>query len=583
MGGRVCDPEEVLNEKSLDVEGIEEVDVEGGVWCSDPNCTDGFNATDSRLDHRATPLVKTRVDYAAKGYSALVIALALGAARLVAVLLNETNPKWSKPTEYENLLEVRTRAASMYLHETLTPPITRGRSGYEQSRRYRETAGAVSRAATESPLDNNTCEDKANFDEAEDKITLSNETRPRLRPQGGVPTPLVTCTCPPTAPSRTTSKVLPTRSILSPATELYLILAIYTLLVLTSILGSEFVMLYTQSPVLRGGLEFSAKVLGQVLTIRGILKLTFNLFGYPWMVRRTGLLNCLRIGIVAIGSVSVLGLGWFVPWSVENENMILSVNADKEHAAQTKRPPVGMTAVLLCLSLISVGDVLGYISVLVLFGKSADRLKSGGKTMNTEGPNQQQGGSGVLWSVAQVSANVMRLTGPVLAGLLWSLTDKSPSVSASDVQRVGQSATGGASVGSTQSTFSVPHEASVEKIEFQESHGHFWAVATKIFRGSTSVFYLVGAICIVNFVASQFLYLSTPSSSTKAEGAVSPASQQHQHEPAPQAQDYFLQPEYSSGAGQSSQQQQQFQQPQQSQLEAGHVTCPIHRILHSSA
>lgn len=32
------------------------------------------------------------------------------------------------------------------------------------------------------------------------------------------------------------------------------------------------------------------------------------------------------------------------------------------------------------------------------------------------GPGAQQGGSGVLWSVAQVSGNVMRLTGPVLAG-----------------------------------------------------------------------------------------------------------------------------------------------------------------------
>jgi len=183
--------------------------------------------------------------------------------------------------------------------------------------------------------------------------------------------PSATCTCLPTAPSRATSKVLPTRSILSPGTELYLILTIYTLLVLTSILGSEFVMLYTQSPVQRGGLEFSAKVLGQVLTMRGILKLIFNLFGYPWMVKRVGLLNCLRFGIIAIGSVSVLGLGWFVPWSVENENMALLANAGEERTTQARgggseRPPVGMTAILLCLSLISVGDVLGYISVLVL-------------------------------------------------------------------------------------------------------------------------------------------------------------------------------------------------------------------------
>lgn len=163
--------------------------------------------------------------------------------------------------------------------------------------------------------------------------------------------------------------------------------------------------------------------------------------------------------------------------------------------------------------------------------------------------------------------------------LLWSLTDKSPSVSVSDIQRMGPSAVGGTGLQSAQSTLSAPANTIGETIDFQESHGHFWAVAAKILRGSTSVFYLVGAICIVNSVASQFLYLSTPSSSSsKAEGAGSPESQQqeiHQHEPGPQAQDYFLQPGYSSGAGQSSLQQ-QFQQPQQSQLEAGHGACPVH-------
>ena len=136
-------------------------------------------------------------------------------------------------------------------------------------------------------------------------------------------------------------------------------------------------------------------------------------------------------------------------------------------------------------------------------------------------------------------------------------------------------------MGSTQSTFSAPTGSIAEKIDFQESHGQFWAVAAKIFRGSTSVFYLVGAICIVNFVASQFLYLSTPSSSHKVEETGPPESQQHhQHEPAPQAQDYFLQPGYSSGVSQSSQQQQQFQQPQQNQLEASHVPCIVHQPIH---
>ena len=84
MDGQLFDPEEVLNEKSLDVEGTEELETEDGVWCSDPDCTEGIDGADSKLDQRIAPIVKARVDYAAKGYSALVIALALGAARKVA-------------------------------------------------------------------------------------------------------------------------------------------------------------------------------------------------------------------------------------------------------------------------------------------------------------------------------------------------------------------------------------------------------------------------------------------------------------------------------------------------------------------
>ncbi|KAG0374685.1 hypothetical protein BGX24_010082, partial [Mortierella sp. AD032] len=244
---------------------------------------------------------------------------------------------------------------------------------------------------------------------------------------------------------------------LSPATELYLTLAIYTLLVLTSILGSEFVMLYTQSPNFRGGLEFSAKMLGQILTLRGIFKLGFTLCGYPWMVKRWGLLKCLRLGIVAIGTFSVVGLGWLVPWTIiaqhqdnraslssdavigsSGEDALASnlpTNGSANIAGVGEKTPVGMGVILFCLSLVSMGDVLGYVSVLVLFGKSADRMKvaaassvnnknsnpidsasclenqTGAGTTQGSGSGVQaasagtQGGSGVLWSVAQVSGN----------------------------------------------------------------------------------------------------------------------------------------------------------------------------------
>jgi hypothetical protein len=103
-------------------------------------------------------------------------------------------------------------------------------------------------------------------------------------------------------------------STLTPTTEFCLTLAVYTLLVLTLILGGESIMLYTQSPVIQGGLEFSAQTFGLVLTVRGILKLSFNRFGFSWMANRFGLLNCLKMGVIATGITSVFGLGWFVPW-----------------------------------------------------------------------------------------------------------------------------------------------------------------------------------------------------------------------------------------------------------------------------
>ncbi|KAF9372889.1 hypothetical protein CPB97_000953 [Podila verticillata] len=323
-------------------------------------------------------------------------------------------------------------------------------------------------------------------------------------------------------------------------------LGIYSLLVLTSILGSEFVMLYTQSPLARGGLEFSAQTLGQVLTMRGILKLTFNLLGYPFMVQRLGLVHCLRLGIAVIGTVSTLGMGWFVPWSVEREKdieMTLATtttttgnshfNSSSGAMMMSDRTPIGMSVVLLCMSMISMGDVLGYISVLVLFGKSADRFKGTNKNaagsdihsasdrLSTQPSQQQQSGSGVLWSVAQVSANVMRLTGPVLAGLLWTLTGQGPHPNPDDTKghpppshilSESSSESETSTYTSSQTTFSMKPMG--ETMAPNDDGSSFATIATWIFNGPTSVFYLVGAICVLNFVACQFLVLSESSSSS---------------------------------------------------------------------
>ncbi|KAF9345541.1 hypothetical protein BGX26_003013, partial [Mortierella sp. AD094] len=197
--------------------------------------------------------------------------------------------------------------------------------------------------------------------------------------------------------------------------------------------------------------------------MRGILKLMFNLFGYPVMVSRYGLQKCLRLGIFIIGIVSVVGLGMFVPWNIQ-ENIVAQRHQHQhqqqqaaiEHvnfAGPSQEPsigsgdgttkPIGMTVIILCLSIISIGDVLGYVSVLVLFGRAADRLKGAMKSDGTNntarnsnfnsnsnskdgndnkhdddtgGRGAAHGGSGVLWSLARVSANIMRLAGPVVAG-----------------------------------------------------------------------------------------------------------------------------------------------------------------------
>ncbi|KAG0217084.1 hypothetical protein BGX33_011514 [Mortierella sp. NVP41] len=509
---------------------------EGGdmaLLCSEPDC-DQFKAP--------VVIIKAREDYASKGYSALVIALALGAALgpmaggvltkkmtpgfeaflyfapcllasvvglfltgVVALVLNETHPKWAKSnSELEVTLATLSRLESMddgQECDATGDVVARGRSGYENSRHYREST-AFSGTGSSVVVDGKEIEVAPAIESTDQDVVVSlsvgattttttitaTGARSRLRQTtAGTITPTLICTCPTSPPHNpesttttptTTSAYRQSRSRpkLSPATELYLTLAIYTLLVLTSILGSEFIMLYTQSPIFRGGLEFSAKTLGQILTLRGILKLGFTLWGYPRMVRRWGLLRCLRLGIVAIGTFSVVGLGWFVPWTVAQQEesraallsaTLLNANANANareafaltaasaspaaHANESEggskaasgdgmiieNTPVGMSVILLCLSLISFGDVLGYVSVLVLFGKSADRMKRASSSKDPMAGTEndaslqetpaaasgagaraasKQGGSGVLWSVAQVSGNVMRLTGPVLAG-----------------------------------------------------------------------------------------------------------------------------------------------------------------------
>ncbi|KAG9065587.1 hypothetical protein KI688_001876 [Linnemannia hyalina] len=504
-------------------------------------------------------------DFASKGYSALVVALALGAALgplaggvltkkmipgfedfpyfapclfasavgifitgVVGLILDETHPKWAKASELEKTLENPSRFEQMEeLEEEEDGDMSRGRSGYENSRHYK-AAQAATKDTGLMTVDFESGDVVASLSaRGTTTMTTTLGTRPRLRQTAGAGTitpPTAVCTCHPHEPatepvplppayygssssnnSNTRQPSSPLPSKLSPATELYLALAIYSLLVLTSILGSEFVMLYTQSPTFRGGLEFSAKTLGQILTLRGFLKLGFTLCGYPWIVKRIGLLKCLRLGVIVIGVFSVVGLGWFVPWAIfaqqestrnralvtSSVDLIGSAGKDAKTSGgeggnlpagggggggggrgeENEKTPVGMGVILLCLSLISMGDVLGYVSVLVLFGKSADRMKgatstaltaragrtgynapidsasslesqarinnsnynNAGEGSGATGPGAQQGGSGVLWSVAQVSGNVMRLTGPVLAGLLWSLVDTSRALSTSTV------------------------------------------------------------------------------------------------------------------------------------------------------
>lgn len=302
---------------------------------------------------------------------------------LVALVLNETNPKWTKPLP-ELPRDISGLTTTRRAFTTTT--IRRGRPGYEQSRRFLLEEGILNNGSN-SPGRQSGLEEidygggvgSSDIQPKRPHPTSSQSLSPTIHPLERQQLSLSICTCPHPSPTTSTPPLPPTKTILSPATQLFLILGIYSLLVLTSILGSEFVMLYTQSPRAHGGLDFSARTLGQVLTMRGILKLSFNLFGYPFMVRRLGLVHCLRLGIAVIGTISILGMGWFVPWSVERERdieMALATtttshshfnNSNTSEAMMMgDQTPIGMSVVLLCMSMISIGDVLGYISVLVL-------------------------------------------------------------------------------------------------------------------------------------------------------------------------------------------------------------------------
>ncbi|KAF9905169.1 hypothetical protein EC991_001931, partial [Linnemannia zychae] len=620
------------------------------------NHDSSIHYVDAECDQQDKATINAQHDYASKGYSALVVALALGAALgpfaggvltkkmvpgfesypyfapcllasavglfitgLVALILNETHPKWAKSSELENTLENLSRFEGM--REGADNDIgaaddaIRGRSGYENSRHYKESQESAALAGKEmiaSELSDQEVVASLSVG-VTSTTTTSIGTRPRLRQSaaagvgseaGTITPPTLGCTCHlPESSSSSLAPPLPaynsrsdgtshprpqsspsSLSRLSPATELYLTITIYTLLVLTSILGSEFVMLYTQSPIFRGGLEFSVKALGQILTLRGILKLVFTLCGYPWMVKRWGLLKCLRLGVVAIGTFSVVGMGWFVPWTIiaqqknrasplsdapigsgEVDALALdsSLNRSGNIAGTSEKAPVEMGVILLCLSLVSMGDVLGYVSVLVLFGKSADRMKmaAGSKVNNNAGPvdnasslesqadaagagttqrsgsgpgSGAQGGSGVLWSVAQVSGNLMRLTGPVLAGLLWSLVETSRTVTTTDLLHVPNSSSA-SSVTKLMENPDPTYHHHPDTLQFAsapssskgaifgkwswssgKTPSSFWAydetTTHDIFFGSTSVFYLIGVICFFNFIACQYLISSSSSS-----------------------------------------------------------------------
>ncbi|KAF8939706.1 hypothetical protein BGZ47_008076 [Haplosporangium gracile] len=381
---------------------------------------DSIRCAESGCGQFRATTTNAQYDFASKEYSALVIVLALGAALgpfaggvltkemipgfeaypyyasclhasavglfvigVMGLVLNETHPKWSKASELEKTLENLLHFENM--GEEADEDVTRGRSGYESSRHHKETQAASATSKGLGLIPESTDQDvvaslSVGATVTTTTTTMSLGTRPRLQETAGAGTTTpatAVCTCHPhKSAADTVSSLAPayyrfstasssnvhprplssqSSSKLSPARQLYLTLAIYTLLVLTSILGSEFVMLYTQSPTFRGGLGFSANTLGQILTLRGILKLRLTSCGYSWMESRVAESRAL--------SANVIG-------SAGNEDALTASDEGGAFSAGggggSEKSLMGMGVILLCLSLISMGDVLGYVSVLVL-------------------------------------------------------------------------------------------------------------------------------------------------------------------------------------------------------------------------
>ncbi|KAF9978241.1 hypothetical protein BGZ73_003245 [Actinomortierella ambigua] len=303
----------------------------------------------------------------------------------------------------------------------------------------------------------------------------------------------------------------------SPSMRLYLVLSIYTFLVLNSILIGEFLMLYTQSPVLRGGLQFSAKRFGQLLTIRGIIKLIYTMFGYPKMIDRWGLLRCLQAGILTIGLSSLLGFGVIVPWIVkeglEHQGLIVRLSSGTRSALTTipdtprqifspDSNTMGAGAVLMTICAIAVGDALGYISVLVL-GRTSNAWSS--RSSGQYGIASSSA-NGVLWGVAQVTTNFMRLAGPVIAGLLWSLAVQSSSPSEVALSTGVHKHPPVVGVGSASSANGQPDAMSIMRDHVLRMPSASWtSTLFSIVRGPTNVFFLVGGIGLFNYLQSLYV------------------------------------------------------------------------------
>ncbi|KAF9140803.1 hypothetical protein BG015_001511 [Linnemannia schmuckeri] len=194
---------------------------------------------------------------------------------VVGLVLNETHLKWSNTPELEKTLENLSCFENM--EEEADEDVIRGRSGYESNQHYKMTKAASVTSKGLGLLTTSRDKDvvvnlSVGATATTTTTTMSLGTRPKLRQTAGAGTttpPIAICTCHPhesaadTQQQHSSSTIAITIIIkLLPATQLYLTFAIYTLLVLILILGSEFIMLYTQSPTFRGGLGFSAKTLG---------------------------------------------------------------------------------------------------------------------------------------------------------------------------------------------------------------------------------------------------------------------------------------------------------------------------------